>query len=53
MRTQLDEKKELMNKIEILSVSDIQKVKVFIAGMEAEKIIRDCKEEKELQVAAV
>lgn len=38
MKTQLDEKKELLRKVECLSSADeIQKVKVFIAGMEAER----------------
>ena len=35
MNTQLDERQELINKIELLCPADIQKVRVFIAGVEA------------------
>ena len=41
MKTQLDEKQELINKIKVLSASDIQKLKVFIAGVEAGKEIKE------------
>ena len=37
MKTQLDERQELLRKIKRLSPADIQKVKVFIAGVEAGK----------------
>lgn len=37
MNTQLDERQELMRKVEQLSPMDIQKVRVFIAGVEAGK----------------
>lgn len=38
MKTQLDEKQDLLRKIEHLSsIDDIRKVKIFIAGMEARK----------------
>ena len=39
MKTQLDERRELIQKIEQLNVSDIQKLKVFLAGIEAGKTI--------------
>lgn len=35
MNTQLDARQELLRKVEKLSPSDIQKVRVFIAGVEA------------------
>lgn len=42
MKTQLDEKEELIRKIEQLTSSDeIQQVKIFIAGMEAGKSVRE------------
>ena len=41
MKTQLDEKQELINKIKVLSASDIQRLKVFIAGVEAGKEIKE------------
>ena len=42
MKTQLDEKQDLLRKVERLSSADeVQKVKVFIAGMEAGKAIRE------------
>lgn len=37
MNTQLDERQELLRKVEKLSPTDIQKVRVFIAGVEAGK----------------
>lgn len=37
MNTQLDERQELLRKVEQLSPMDIQKVRVFIAGVEAGK----------------
>lgn len=37
----LDERQELINKIRILSVSDIRKVGIFIAGMESEREIQE------------
>ena len=42
MRIQLDEKQDLLSKIERLSSADeVQKVKAFIAGMEAGKAVRE------------
>lgn len=42
MKTQLDEKQDLLRKIERLSSADeVQKVKVFIAGMEAGKAVKE------------
>jgi poly(3-hydroxybutyrate) depolymerase len=42
MKTQLDEKQDLLRKVERLSSADeVQKVKVFIAGMEAGKAVRE------------
>ena len=42
MKTQLDEKQDLINKIKGLSsVDEIQKLKVFIAGMEAGKTVKE------------
>ena len=42
MKTQLDEKQDLLCKVERLSSADeVQKVKVFIAGMEAGKAVRE------------
>lgn len=35
MNTQLDARQELLRKVEKLSPMDIQKVRVFIAGVEA------------------
>lgn len=40
MNTQLDEKQRLVQGINLLSASEIQKLKVFIAGIEAGKAIR-------------
>lgn len=37
MNTQLDERQELLKKVDKLSPADIQKVRVFIAGVEAGK----------------
>lgn len=39
MNTQLDERQELLRKVEKLSPADIQKVRVFIAGVEAGKSV--------------
>ena len=42
MKTQLDEKQDLLRKVARLSSADeVQKVKAFIAGMEAGKAIRE------------
>lgn len=42
MRTQLDEKQDLMHKVERLSsIEEIQKLKIFIAGMEAGKAAKE------------
>lgn len=47
MKTQLDERQDLLSKIERLSSADeVQKVKVFIAGMEAEKAVREMEYER-------
>ena len=41
MQTQLDDKQELIRKLERLSsADDVQKLKVFIAGLEAGKAIK-------------
>ena len=40
MKTQLDDKQDLIQKIELLSASDVQKLKVFLAGVEAGKTVR-------------
>jgi len=46
MKTKLDEKQDLMKKIERLSSADeVQKLKVFIAGMEAGKGMRFAEKE--------
>lgn len=42
MITELDEKQELVRKIENLSsIDEVQKLKVFIAGMEAGKTVKE------------
>lgn len=41
MNTQLDERQELTRKIEKLSPADIQKVRVFISGMEAGRTAKE------------
>lgn len=42
MKTQLDEKRDLMHKVERLSsIEEIQKLKIFIAGMEAGKVAKE------------
>lgn len=41
MNTQLDERQELAQKIEKLSHVDIQKVRIFIAGVEAGRTARE------------
>lgn len=41
MNTQLDARQELLRKVEKLSPSDIQKVRVFIAGVEAGRTARE------------
>lgn len=47
MKTQLDERQDLLSKIERLSSADeVQKVKVFIAGMEAGKAVREMGRER-------
>ena len=42
MDTKLDKKEELICKIKKLSDSDIRVLKVFIAGMEAERTVKEC-----------
>lgn len=37
--TQLEEKQELIRKIECLSSADIQKLKAFLAGIEVGKVL--------------
>ena len=47
MKTQLDEKQDLMRKVESLSSDDeIQRLKVFIAGMEAGKAVKENERER-------
>ena len=41
MNTQLDERQELTRKIEKLSPPEIQKVRVFISGMEAGRTAKE------------
>lgn len=43
MDTKLDKKEELICKIKKMSASDIRMLKVFMAGMEAERTINECK----------
>lgn len=40
MPTKLDARTDLLQKISCLSASDIQKLKIFISGMEAAKATR-------------
>ena len=41
MKTQLDKKQDLLHKVACLSsVEDVQKVTIFIAGMEAGKMVK-------------
>lgn len=42
MNTKLDKKEELICKIIKMPASDIRMVRVFIAGMEAERTSRKC-----------
>ena len=42
MYTKLDKKEELICKIKKLSASDIHMLKIFIAGMEAERTVKKC-----------
>jgi len=42
MSTELDKKEDLICKIKELSATDVQLVKVFIAGMDAERSVREC-----------
>ena len=42
MNTKLDKKDELICKIKKLSTSDIRMLKVFMAGMEAERTVKEC-----------
>lgn len=42
MDTKLDKKEELICKIKKLSASDIRMLKVFMAGMEAERTVKEC-----------
>ncbi len=42
METKLDKKEELICKVKKLSDSDVRILKVFIAGMEAERTIKEC-----------
>lgn len=47
MKIQLDERQDLLSKIERLSSADeVQKVKAFIAGMEAGKAVREMEYER-------
>lgn len=46
MKTQLDEKQDLLRKVKSLSSVDIQKLKVFIAGMEAGKTVKESRCER-------
>ena len=41
MDTKLDKKDELICKIKKLSASDIRMLKVFLAGMEAERTVKE------------
>lgn len=42
MKTQLDEKQDLISKVESLSsIDEIRQLKVFIAGMEAGKAVKE------------
>ena len=41
MNTKLDKKEELICKIKKLSASDIRMLKVFMAGMEAERTVKE------------
>lgn len=41
MRTELDEKQELICKIQKLNLSDVRKLKVFLTGMEIGKSLRE------------
>lgn len=45
MKTQLDERQELINKIEVLRVCDVRALKVFVAGMDAGKTLRSSTKE--------
>lgn len=40
MKAQLDEKQELMAKVERLSAAELRAVKVFIAGLDAGKALQ-------------
>lgn len=42
MNTKLDKKEELIDKIKKLSASDVHMVRVFVAGMEAERTVSRC-----------
>lgn len=46
MNTQLDAKQELLKKIQLLSYSDMQKLKVFLAGLEAGKQLAERESKK-------
>lgn len=41
MRTELDEKQELICKIQKLNLSDVRKLKVFLTGMEIGKSLHE------------
>ena len=46
MNTPLDKKEELICKIKLLSASDVNMLKIFMAGMEAERIVKESNEKK-------
>lgn len=53
MKTQLDERQELINKIEVLRVCDVRALKVFVAGMDAGKTLQSSTEKAEKEVKSV
>lgn len=40
MKTKLDERQELISRIEVLCACDVRAVKVFVAGMDAGKTLQ-------------
>lgn len=44
MKTQLDERQELIDRLEILTAADVRALKVFVAGMDVGKTLQSSAE---------
>lgn len=46
MKTKLDERQELLQKVGLMTASELQKLKVFLLGLEAGKAIRESEQDR-------